>query len=166
MMRWRAGTVVLFGFAHGLLGCALIDDCTYEERSVTGFNAVIENGETMVRAEIVVAELRGSLEWKSVSPTITGTLKGHVTSIIPANTADPSSGLSIPLDQPSSPAIASGMLIQRPGDTSPESGGLYQVIAGNGAVLQVTTDLASRPSLIIALTVTQKQDWFRPQNCY
>jgi hypothetical protein len=130
------------------------------------FNAVIENGEAIVRAEILVAESRGSDELKSLSPAITGTLKGHVTSITLANAADLSSRLPIPLDQPSSPAIATGILIQRPGDTSPDLAGLYEMLAGERAVLQVTTDLTSRPSLTISLTVTQRQDWYRPQNCY
>jgi hypothetical protein len=148
------------------LGCALIDDCTYEERSVTGFNAVIENGEEIVRAEIVVEALRGSLDWKSVNPAIRGTLKGHVTSILLVNSASPSAQFAIPLDPPSSPVISSGSLIQRPGDTSPDLAGLYEMIAASRAVLQITTDLPSRPSLTIPLTVTQRQDWFRPQNCY
>jgi hypothetical protein len=37
-MRLRVGTAILLGFVQILLGCALIDDCTYEERSATGFN--------------------------------------------------------------------------------------------------------------------------------
>ena len=164
--RFRAGTAVLLGFTQFLLGCALIDDCTYEERSVTGFNAVIENGEVIVRAQIVVAENRGSVEWKSLDPAITGTLKGHVTSILLVNTVNASAQFAIPLDPPSSPAISSGGFIQRPGDTSPDLAGLYEMIASNLAVLQITTDLPSRPSLTIPLTVTSKQDWFRPQNCY
>jgi hypothetical protein len=159
-------TVIVLGCAQVLFGCGLIDDCNFEERSVTGFNAVIENGEATVRAEIVVAEKRGSLEWKSLNASITGTLKGHVTSIFLINTANPSAQLAIPLDPPSSPAISSGGFTQRPGDLSPDLAGLYEMIASNLAVLQVTTDLPSRPSLTISLTVTSKQDWFRPHNCY
>src|SRR6266550_7455299 len=30
----------------------------------------------------------------------------------------------------------------------------------------LTQDIPSRPSLTIPLTVTSKQGWFRPQNCY
>jgi len=126
---------------------------------------VIENGEEIVRAEIVVAESRGSIELKSVNPAIRGTLKGHVTSIFLVNSANPSARLAIPLDPPSSPVISSASLIQRPGDTSPDLAGAYEMIA-NGAVLQITTDLPSRPSVTMLLTVTQRQDWFRPQNCY
>ena len=39
-------------------------------------------------------------------------------------------------------------------------------IAANLGVLDITTDLASRPSVSVPLTVTYKQDWFRPNNCY
>jgi hypothetical protein len=162
----RARKLLLPVFVQLVYGCGLIDDCTYEERHVTGFNAVIENGETLVRAEIVVSELRGSLEWKSVGPAITGTLRGHVTSILLTSSANPSTQLAIPLDSPSSPSIASGTLIQRPGDVSPDLAGLYEMIVAGEAVLQIATDLPSRPSLTMPLTVTSRQNWYRPQNCY
>ena len=165
-MRSRARTILLLGFAPGLLGCGLIDQCTYQERSVTGFNAVIENNQTTLRAELPFNEDKGSLNLKLFNTNITGTLKGHVTSIVLTSTADPSYQLSIPLDQPESPAIASGGLVQGPGDTSPDLSGVYDVIAGNHAVLVVTTDIAARPTLSLPLTVTHQQDWFRPQNCY
>ena len=71
--------MLLVGLAPGLSGCALINSCTYEERSVTAFNAVIENGEATLRAEISVNESRGSLELRAFTPNITGTLKGHET---------------------------------------------------------------------------------------
>lgn len=164
IVRFRAGTAILLGFVQVLMGCALTRECTYEERSVTGFNAVIENGEEIVRAEIVVEELRGSLAWKTFDPTIRGTLKGHVTSILLVNSANPSAQFPIPLDAPSSPLISSSSMIQRPGDASPDLSGLYEMIA-NGAVLQITTDLPSRPSLTMSLTVVSRQDWIRPHSC-
>lgn len=165
-LRYRSRALLFLGLAPLVLGCGLIDDCSYEERHVTGFNAVIENGELLVRAEIVVSEMRGSEEWKALNPNITGTLKGHITSILLTSSANTSTQLTIPLDSPSSPAISSGGLIQRPGDASPDLAGLYELIASSTAVLQITTDLSSRPSLTIPLTVTTNQNWFRPQNCY
>jgi hypothetical protein len=37
-------------------------------------------------------------------------------------------------------------------------------VASNGAVLEVRTDLASRPVVQIPLTVAFQEDWYRP-NC-
>lgn len=165
-MALHTRTAFLLALSQLVGGCGLIDACNYEERHVTGFNAVIENGELIVRAEIAVDELRGGLEWKTLSPSITGSLKGHVTSIVLFNSANPAARFTIPIDPPSSPAIASGSLTQRPGDTSPQLAGLYEMIASNGALLEITADLPSRPSLTIQLTVTDRQNWFRPHNCY
>ena len=165
-MRLQPRTALLLGLGSFVFGCGLIDDCNYEERHITGFNAVIENGELILRAEIVISELRGSLEWKSLDPSITGTLKGHVTSILLINSTNPSAQFAIPVDPPSSPFIASHGFMQRPGDISPELAGLYEMIAANSALLQITTDLPSRPSVTMQLTVTDKRDWFRPKGCY
>src|SRR5207248_189764 len=107
-----------------------------------------------LRAEIVISELRGSLEWKSLDASITGTLKGHVTSIFLVNPTNPSAQFAIPVDLPSSPAISSAGFMQRPGETSPQLAGLYEMIAANSALLQITTDLPSRPSVTMQLTVT------------
>src|SRR5437868_5660938 len=94
-MRVQARTALLLGLGPLVFGCGLVDDCSYEERHVTGFNAVIENGELILRAEIVIDELRGSLEWKSLNASISGTLKGHVTSILLTSSTDPSAQFAI-----------------------------------------------------------------------
>ena len=57
-------------------------------------------------------------------------------------------------------------MIQRVGDVSPNLGGVYETVAANLGLLDITTDLASRPRVSVPLTVTHKQDWFRPNNCY
>ena len=161
--RAATGAACLFALSLILSGCGR---CNYEERHVTGFNSVIENGELIVRAELRSAELRGALQLKTLDLSLTGSLKGHVTSILLLDPANPSAQFAIPIDPPSSTSISSGSLVQRPGDVSPNLEGVYAMIASNGAVLQITTDLPSRPSLTVSLTVTDKQNWYRPDNCY
>ncbi len=152
-----------------LSGCALaaLSRCKWEERSVSASGAVIEDGVEIVRADLTVDATRGGLEWKGLDRTISGTLKGHVSSIALIRSGDAASvPLSIPVDPPSSPLISSGGMIQRVGDVSPNLGGVYETVAANLGVLDITTDLASRPSVSVPLAVTHKQDWFRPNNCY
>jgi hypothetical protein len=163
----RGVSVAILACPLILSGCRSIFSCTYEERSINASGAVVENGAEIVRAGLVVGALRGSLEWKYLDPTISGTLKGHVSSIAFIRSGDPASvPLSIPVDPPSSPLISSGSLMQRPGEVSPDLGGVYEVVAANLGVLEITTDLPSRPLVSVPLTVTRKQDWLRPNNCY
>jgi hypothetical protein len=149
-----------------LSGCAL-GRCRWEERSVNASGAVVEDGAEIVRAAVTVDALRGGLESKSLDRTISGTLKGHVSSIVLIRLGDAAPvPLSIPVDPPSSPLISSGGLTQRPGEVSPNLGGIYEIVAANLGVLEIATDLPSRPRVSVPLTVTRKQDWFRPNNCY
>ena len=152
-----------------LSGCALaaLSSCKWEERSVNASGAVIEDGAEIVKADLTVDAARGGLEWKSLDRTISGTLKGHVSSIALIRSGDAAPApLSIPVDSPSSPLISSGGMIQRVGDVSPNLGGVYETVAANLGLFEITTDLASRPRVSVPLTVTHKQDWFRPNNCY
>jgi hypothetical protein len=164
----KGRVVALIGCLLFLSGCQLLTHCTYEERSITASGAVIENGAELASADIIVGALRGSLLWKSLDLTIQGTsLKGHVSSITLVRSDDPAAvQLAIPLDQPSSPLISSGSLIQRSGDISPDLSGLYEMIAANLGALEITTDILAYAHVSIPLTVTSKRDWFRPNNCY
>jgi hypothetical protein len=57
-------------------------------------------------------------------------------------------------------------LIQRPADASPNLNGLYEIVAGGVAAIELDTDIASQSRLSIPLTVTGQKDWYRPSNCY
>lgn len=104
---------------------------------------------------------------KSFTPNLKGTLNGHVTSIILTRSDDPAAfQLRIPVDPPPSAFIASGILIQRPGELSPDLGGVFEMIAANLGVFDIATDLPSRPRVVLPLALTGKHDWFRPHNCY
>jgi hypothetical protein len=150
-----------------LSGCQLVTACTYEERSVGARGAVVEDSVEIARADVTVSGLRGSLEWKSVDRTITGSVKGHVVSIALTRSGDQAAvPLSIPVDPPSSSLISSGGMTQRPGEASPDLGGVFETVASSLGVVEITTDLPSRTRVSVPLTVTFKQNWYRPHNCY
>ena len=154
--------------ASSLYSCRLITDCTYETRYVTAAGSIIQNSSELVHAEITVGANRGSLEWKDFDRNISGSsLKGHVLAARLVRSDQPGvSLLDIPIDQPTSPLISSGSLIQRPADTSPNLNGLYEIVAGGVAAIELDTDIPSQSRLSIPLTVTGKKDWYRPSNCY
>ncbi len=161
-------TLSLAAAASPLSSCHLITDCTYETRYASASGSIIENGSELVHADITVGANRGSLEWKSFDRTISGpSLMGHVLAIRLVRSDQPGiSLLDLPLDPPGSPLISGGGLIQHPSEASPNLNGLYEIVAGGLASIELDTDISSQPRLSIPLTVTGKRDWFRPSNCY
>ncbi|MFL5481778.1 MAG: hypothetical protein ACJ8AK_06270 [Gemmatimonadaceae bacterium] len=155
------------GIASSLSGCRLLS-CTYETRYVTANGAIIENGSQLVRADITVGANKGSLEWKDFNRTIAGpSLKGHVLAARLVRSDHPGvSLLDLPLDDPISPLISSGGFVQHPADASPNLNGLFEIVAGGLAAIELDTDISSQSHLSIPLNVTQKKDWYRPSNCY
>ncbi|MEJ7760416.1 MAG: hypothetical protein WKF55_12600 [Gemmatimonadaceae bacterium] len=159
------------GILAGLLflqGCELFTGCTYEQRSVKSSGIALENGFEAVHAEVVVGAVRGPLRYKTLELTLLGSeLKGHILSVALVKSDNPTDRLvEIPLYQGATLPISSGSLNQRPGEESPNLGGLYEILAANRGTLNITTDLASRPRVLVTLRVTKKTDWFRPNNCY
>jgi len=166
---WRGRkTLTLAIVASSLASCRLITDCTYETRYVRASGSIIENGSQLVSADVTVGANRGSLEWKNFDRSIDGsTLKGHVLAARLVRSDQPGvSLLDIPVDPPTSPLISGGSLIQRPADTSPNLNGLYEIVAGGLAAIELDTDISSQPRLSIPLAVIDKKDWYRPSNCY
>jgi hypothetical protein len=162
-----ARTVAILACPLFLTGCGIITACTYESRSITATGDLVENGAELVKAEVSVSGLRGSLEWKDFNRNIQGTLKGHVTSINFIRSDDPTAFLlPLPLDGPSSSFISSGGMTQKPGEEAPVLGGVYEILDADVGALEITTDLPSQSRILLPLVVTFKQDWFRPHNCY
>jgi len=56
--------------------------------------------------------------------------------------------------------------MQRSGEVTPDLGGVYEAVAANLGLLEIATDLPSRPRVSVSLAVTDKRDWFRPHNCF
>lgn len=163
----KGRTVALFVSPLFLSGCRSFTACTFEERSVAASGAVIEDGVEFVGADVVVDANRGSLEWKSFDLTIKGTINGHLTSIAFIRSGDPAvAPLSIAVNSPYAPLLSKGYLMQRPGEVTPDLGGVYETVAANLGRLEFGTDLPSRPLVSVPLAVTNKRDWFRPHNCF
>jgi hypothetical protein len=166
--KMRVLMVVVLPCLLFLSGCTAFSNCRWEERSVTARGVIIENGAEIASADVTVGASRGSVLWKSLNRIVAGTsLKGHVTSITLVRSDDPTVVLlAIPVDDSFSSLISSGSLLQRPGDTGPDLGGLFEIVAANRGVIEITTDLPSRTHVSIPLTVNSQTDWTRPSNCY
>jgi hypothetical protein len=166
--KMRVHMVVVLPCLLFLSGCSALSNCRWEERSVTARGVVIEGGVEIVSADVTVGASRGSLLWKSLDRIIAGaSLKGHVTSITLVSSDDPTRVLlAIPIDSDLSSFLSSGSIMQRPGDIGPDLGGLFEVVAANHGVIEITTDLPSRDHVSIPLEVNHQTDWTRPGNCY
>jgi len=151
-----------------LSGCDLLTDCSFETRSVTASGRLVENGAELVRAETGVSAVRGSLRSKSFDYVVEGPpLQGHVLAITLIRAGEPGARLlDIPVRSLSTTVISTGGMTQREGEVTPALGGLYEILSANLGILELTTDLPSRSRILIPLTVTNKIDWYRPNNCY
>ena len=57
------------------------------------------------------------------------------------------------------PSLSSGLVRQSDGATI---NGIFDLLSSNRAILVITTDLGTKPTVTIPLTVTRKDDWSRP----
>ena len=164
----RVHMVVVLPCLLFLSACSALSNCRWEERSVTARGVFIEDGTEIVSADVTVGGAKGSLNWKSLDRTIAGaSLKGHVTSITLVSSADPTRVLlEIPYDSYLTTFISSGSMLQHPGETDPDLGGLFEIVAANLGVIEITTDLPDRTHVSIPLQVNHQTDWVRPSNCY
>jgi hypothetical protein len=146
--------------------CALISGCSYETRGVTAEAHVMENGEEIVRGLMNAGGTRGSSNSRSLSYDITSTLlDGHIQSVGFTDASQPGVVLlDLPFLQQFQPATIRGVLDQRDNAPTPDLAGTFEIIEGNRAVLEVRTDLPSRPVVNVPFTVTLHEGWTRP-NC-
>ena len=146
--------------------CALISGCDYETRAVTAEGSVMENGTEIARGLMNAGATRGSENGRFLSYDITSTLlDGHIQSVGFTDANQPGVIiLTLPFLQQSQPATIRGVLDQRDNAPTPNLAGTFEIIEGNRAVLEVTTDLPERPVVSIPFTVTQHEGWSRP-NC-
>jgi hypothetical protein len=118
----------------------------------------------IARAAVDVGATRGSMNARHLSYDITAVpLDGHIESVALTDATRPGViVLQLPFLPQFQPATIRGVLDQRDDAPSPALGGVFEIVAGNRAVLEVTTDLASRPVVRIPVTVTMHEDWSRP----
>jgi hypothetical protein len=150
-----------------LSGCALLGRCDYESRTVVAEGRFTEGATEVATAEITVGANRGGLEWRDFHWVITGpSLEGHVTSLALVTAAAPHTVLlDLPLNYQPEGYISISALIQYKGESSPALGGIFEVVAANGAAIEIRTDLPSRPLVRIPLSSIHESDWYRPHTC-
>jgi hypothetical protein len=117
-------------------------------------------------AVVNVSATRGSLSWRDVGWSINASsYAGHVTALALIETTNPNTTLlSLPVDPHPAPGQYNSSFIQREGETTPALGGIFEIVAANRAAVEIRTDLPTRPSITLPLTVEFEQDWHRP-NC-
>jgi hypothetical protein len=145
-------------------GCNLLSGkCTYELRSLDAAGTINENGAELVSAQITLSEERGSLQDTSMQWLLTGsTLKGHVLVASFKDASDLSKArLDLPLASADRPEIGQGFFDTRAGANL---GGIRDLLAAGHGVIELQTDIPSRPTITLPLTATRQGDWIRP-NC-
>jgi hypothetical protein len=142
---------------------ALSGKCIYETRSLQASGRVEENGTELAAGKVTQSETRDYNPEKSMYWLVTGaSLKGHVTSATFRNSTDPTRVLlTLGLFPPEQAQITEGAVSDK---TGTDLGGFWEVLSANTGVIQLDTDIPTRPTVTIPLTVTQKQNWIRP-NC-
>lgn len=149
-----------------LPGCAYFDGCNYEIRSVQASGEANSNGIPLAAAQIVLSEQRGSDPDRSLYWIITGVnMKGHVVSAAFKDSSDPSSVLlSLPLSTAAQASVSEGTKSDK---TGTNLSGFFDLVSAGRGILEIQTDLYAIDGnnvITVPVTVTQKQDWTRP-NC-
>jgi hypothetical protein len=161
-MRYRYAFYPLAAIAFA--SCDLLSGkCTYETRGLEARGSVSDGSTQPPSATMNLGEQRGSLAGQSLYWLITAAdLKGHVLS---ASFKDGANLSKVLLDLGVAPA---GREEISQGATSTQAGanlgGFRDIFVAGRGVIELQTDLPSRPIVQIPLAVTNSTDWFRP-NC-
>ncbi|HMF88473.1 MAG TPA: hypothetical protein VK575_10360 [Gemmatimonadaceae bacterium] len=166
----RSRSTVLYGLLlvaipTFLSGCFIITGSCADVRFVSVAGSVMEGGLEVAGATVDLNSRRRSFDpinitWQFRAPT----LEGHITSAVLVNSTRPVPILlNLPIREPIEPwgyqYAYFGTMDQHVGDPAPLLGGIHEVLAANEGVLELTTDLPSRPLVRIPLAVTNKADW-------
>lgn len=135
--------------------------CLYELRGVVASGTVLESGINLAAAEINLGEQRDYEPDKNMTWSITGpSLEGHVQQmILKDNAANTPVLFNFPISDANIPPLSSGFVRQSDGSTL---NGIFDLLASNRAVVVISTDLNTHPTVTIPITVTRKDDWSRP----
>jgi hypothetical protein len=137
--------------------------CTYEIRSLDAAGSVSESGSELAAADLVLSEQRGSLQGQSLSWRVTGaSLKGHVLSASIKDNADLSHVVvDLPIAAADLPDISAGSVGS---STGANLGGFHDIIVAGRGIVELQTDLSTRPTIQIPIDATNIGSWIRP-NC-
>ena len=148
--------------ALALSSCNLLSGrCTYEIRSLEGAGSVSDAGDVLATAELSLSEQRGSLQSQSIYWLVLGpSLKGHVLSAAFKDGADLSRVLlDLPLASVDRPEISQGAVGST---TGANLGGFHDILVAGRGVIELQTDLSSRPVIQSPITAPNSGDWIRP----
>ncbi len=143
--------------------CALLNGgCDFESRDVRAAGRIDEGGALLVSADVSVHETRGGLTQGEVHGQVDGpTLKGHVLSALIKDAAGSSRTVVLTVAPASSSSLAYGGEDAKSGfDLS----GFHEVLVANNGIVEIKTDIPSRPTILVPLLVTLVTGWVRP-NC-
>jgi hypothetical protein len=160
--RMLRRNVFLAFLALTLSSCNLLrGKCTYEIRSLDAAGEVSENGAQLAAVQITLSENRGSIQATSMQWLVIGpTLKGHVLSAALKDASDPSVvRLDLPLATADRPEISQGATSTREGVNF---GGIHDLLVAGRGIVELQTDMPSRPTVTIVLVANRIGDWVRP----
>jgi hypothetical protein len=161
-------TLRLMALPIALSGCGIITgECSWETRYVSVEGSVMDGGVEVAGATANLLGERGpprlTFTWQLTAPS----LEGHVTSAVLVSSTRPVPILlNLPIRKPKEPYepwayqyAYSGTMEQRPRDTTPLLGGIFEILAAGEGVLELTTDLPAQSQIRIPLAVTEQRGW-------
>src|SRR5436853_5188248 len=161
MFRCMKSYITLALIAVAVSDCTLLGGkCTYELRAYNGVGNAIQGGAAAASANVNLSEQRGSIVRQTFSWTVSGGLKGHVTSAALKDSQNPSVALlDLPLLGPDRDPILEGSADSRDGATL---GGVHDILAANRGGIELKTDDAANPTVMIPIATDSAGDWIRP----
>jgi hypothetical protein len=154
----------LMALPIALSSCGIITgECSWETRDVSVEGSVIDGGVEVAGASADLFAERGpprlTFAWQFRAPS----LEGHVSSAVLVSSTRPVPILlNLPISDPKERGYQyaySGVMEQRPGDSTPLLGGIFEILAAGEGVLELTTDLPAQSLVRIPLAVTRQTDW-------
>jgi len=150
-----------------LPGCHMITGaCDYEVRSTSSRGVIVDDIREILRAGASVSARRGSSNWKGFSWSIVSpVLASHVVSVSLIDANQPGAILLRLALTPENPIGALGGSIEEKRGVEHPSlplGGIFEIVAANRAILEITTDLPSQAVLRVPLIGSESRDWHRP----
>ena len=148
-------------------GCAYFDRCIYEIRSLQASGRAVENGIELVAVQMTLSEQRETDPNKSIYWLLTGdSMKGHVVSAAFKDSSDPSRVLlALPVSSASQATLSEGARSETTDGV--DLTGFFDLVSAGRGIVEIQTDfygIDSNRVITVPVTVTQKQDWVRP-NC-
>jgi hypothetical protein len=134
--------------------------CTYEVRSFDGIGNALQGGASAATAQVNLSEQRGSIVRQTFVWSVTGGLKGHVTSASFKDSQNPSVVLlDLPVLGPDRDPILEGIADSRDGATV---AGFHDILAAGHGGIELITDDPSASAVVIPITTVNASGWVRP----